>query len=156
MSKLLRVHVFSRFIALLTFLSIAVSFHSPARYISNRPTLDKSSQSQLHRNYYGICNPKFRSTSIQVVEIAEFDDEGDATVVAKDNIDPTKTDQENGLTHGYEGTFKVGDRVKVLKSIKIWSVKQYFKQGFECQGFEGKVVDLVLYGRKKKVRLQMI
>ena len=53
-------------------------------------------------------------------------------------------------THGYEGDFNVGDIVKVTKKIKIWSVKPYTKEGFECQGFVGKVNSLALYGRKFK------
>ena len=62
-----------------------------------------------------------------------------------------RTDEEKGLTHGYEGNFKVGDRVRVIKqNLRIWSVKPYMQDGFLCDGFTGKVHSLVLYGRKKR------
>lgn len=41
--------------------------------------------------------------------------------------------------------------MRVNKDIKIWSVKEYNKEGFECKGYEGVVKELVLYGRKLKV-----
>lgn len=72
-----------------------------------------------------------------MVEIAEFDDD-------EDTDDSTVEAQ----THGYEGTFKVGDKVRVTKSMRIWSVKPYTKEGFDPKGFEGQVIALVLYGRK--------
>lgn len=61
-----------------------------------------------------------------------------------------KTDEEKGLTHGYEGKFKVGDRVRIIKHTKIYSVKQYASDGFDPFGYVGQVVSLVLYGRKFK------
>ena len=54
-------------------------------------------------------------------------------------------------THGYEGDFKVGDVVRVKADIRIWSVKEYSKEGFDCKGYEGTIKELVLYGRKLKV-----
>ena len=54
-------------------------------------------------------------------------------------------------THGYEGDFKVGDVVRVKSDIRIWSVKEHSKEGFDCKGYEGTVKELVLYGRKLKV-----
>ena len=64
----------------------------------------------------------------------------------------SSTDAEAGKTYGYEGDFKVGDIVRVNKDIKIWSVKEYNKEGFSCEGYQGTVKELVLYGRKLKVR----
>ena len=61
-----------------------------------------------------------------------------------------RTDEEKGLTHGYEGSFKVGDEVKVTKSMKIYSVRPYTKEGFDPIGMTGTVIALVLYGRKNK------
>lgn len=61
-----------------------------------------------------------------------------------------RTDEDKGLTHGYEGNFKVGDSVKVITSMKIYSVKSYSKEGFDPIGMTGTVAALVLYGRKKK------
>ena len=75
---------------------------------------------------------------LRMVQITEF---GDA-----DEEQPVQ--QEKPTTYGYEGNFKVGDTVKVTKPIRIWSVKQYMKEGFVCEGFVGKVVGLALYGRK--------
>ena len=62
------------------------------------------------------------------------------------------TDAETGKTYGYEGDFKVGDVVRVKDSIRIWSVKEYAKEGFVCQGYQGTVKELALYGRKQKVK----
>lgn len=78
--------------------------------------------------------------------INEFEDDN------KDDVTTsrTMTDMEAGKTHGYEGDFKVGDIVRVKKSMKIWSVKPYTETGFDPQGFQGKVKELVLYGRKMK------
>eukprot|EP01036_Dinobryon_divergens_P030142 gene30142-39339_t len=73
-----------------------------------------------------------------MVEIAEFGD--------VDEEQPLQASKPK--TYGYEGDFQVGDVVKVTKPIRIWSVKQYMKEGFICEGFVGKVVGLALYGRK--------
>lgn len=78
------------------------------------------------------------TTRLMVAEITEFGEEElpeEATILKP-------------KTHGYEGDFQVGDIVRVTKPIRIWSVKQYSAQGFECQGFVGTVSALVLYGRK--------
>lgn len=88
------------------------------------------------------------------VEIVDFSDESEEEADVEDSIeakdDPDCTDEDLGKTHGYEGDFKVGDIVRVKDDIRIWSVKQYSEEGFSCQGYEGKVVQLVLYGRKLK------
>ena len=75
---------------------------------------------------------------LRMVQIAEF---GDA-----DEEQPVQP--EKPVTYGYEGSFQVGDIVKVTKPIRIWSVKMYMKEGFVCEGFVGKVVGLALYGRR--------
>lgn len=89
-------------------------------------------------SYKGLRTQKY------LAEIPEFSDD---TV---DTIAEAKTDEERGLTHGYEGDFKVGDRVRVTKSMRIWSVKQYMKEGFDPMGFVGTVSSLALYGRRHK------
>lgn len=78
-----------------------------------------------------------------VEEIGDVED-SDSSVAVK------LTDEERGVTHGYEGSFKVGDIVKVIKHMKIYSVKQYSKDGFDPYGFIGRVAGLDLYGRKYK------
>lgn len=89
-------------------------------------------------SYLGIRLRKLRA------EIPEFSDE------TTDEVADTRTDEEKGLTHGYEGDFRVGERVRVTKSMRIWSVKQYMKEGFDPVGFVGTVQSLALYGRKHK------
>ena len=64
--------------------------------------------------------------------------------------DDIRSDEEKGLTHGYEGDFKVGDVVKVKISTTIYSVADYRKEGFDPQGLQGIIHELVLYGRKEK------
>lgn len=101
--------------------------------------------------------PRASSMSLAGGRIEEFTDEevveevGDADTNGgkKDDAD-TRTDEEKGLSHGYEGDYKVGDVVKVKKCPKIWSVKAYSKEGFSPVGLVGKVQSLVLYGRKLK------
>ena len=93
-----------------------------------------AAQKPIHLNY----KYKHIPSNLQMVEIAEF---GDA-----DEEHPVQV--EKPKTYGYEGNFQVGDVVKVTKPIRIWSVKQYMKEGFICEGFVGKVVGLALYGRK--------
>lgn len=85
-------------------------------------------------------------------KIEELSDEGEE-VQTTPVVNTGPTDEELGKSHGYEGDFKVGDVVKVLKagkSGKIWSVKPYTKEGFDPVGLIGKVSALVLYGRKMK------
>jgi hypothetical protein len=77
-------------------------------------------------------------------EVLDFQE--DAPILSDDS----RTDEDKGLTHGYEGNFKVGDKVKVTKDIRIYSVKSYAKDGFNPIGMVGTVVQLVLYGRKLK------
>ena len=60
------------------------------------------------------------------------------------------SDEEQGKTHGYEGTFKVGQTVRIKTATKIWSVKPYTKEGFDPKDLVGTVSQLVLYGRKYK------
>lgn len=92
-----------------------------------------------------------KTLKMGLVDIVDFSDEEDEEIVTtKSNKDDTRTDQEKGLTHGYEGSFKVGDKVRVIVSTKIWSVKEYNKIGFDPQGMCGTVDALVLYGRKLK------
>jgi len=74
--------------------------------------------------------------------IVEFD--GDEETKSEDDVSKKMT------THGYEGDFQVGDVVRVVPSIHIWSVKEHMKDGFNCQGFVGTVGSLQLYGRKFK------
>jgi hypothetical protein len=66
------------------------------------------------------------------------------------NEDDLLTDQEKGLTHGYEGSFKIGDIVRVNIHTKIYSVKKYMKEGFDPHGFTGVVHSFDLYGKKLK------
>jgi uncharacterized protein YodC (DUF2158 family) len=88
-----------------------------------------------------------RSVAVNMGNIAEFGDFAEEGNVEVDN----RTDEEKGVTNGYEGDFKTGDIVRVKNDIRIWSVKQYSKEGFNCKGFEGKVVGMDMYGRKFKV-----
>jgi hypothetical protein len=86
-----------------------------------------------------------------MVNILDLSDDSESNEANKNSMSKsTFTDEDLGKTYGYEGNFKVGDSVRVKKDITIWSVKQYSKEGFNCKGFEGKVVELVLYGRKFK------
>ena len=100
--------------------------------------------------------PRAVSTALAGGKIEEFvDDEvvaddGGGNSGKNENDGDTRTDEEKGLTHGYEGDFKVGDVVKVKTCPKIWSVKAYSKEGFSPVGLVGKVQSLVLYGRKFK------
>jgi len=80
------------------------------------------------------------NTQLSLAEIAVFGDE--------DIPDELSQVAEKPQTHGYEGDFQIGDKVRVKKPIRIWSVKQHAKEGFICEGFVGTVSALVLYGRK--------
>lgn len=95
-------------------------------------------------SYLSISRP-IRSKFMRIaMEIPEYgDDESNST-------DDGKTDEDKGLSHGYEGDFKIGDKVRVTANVKIWSVKQFMKEGFEVSGFTGTVSSLALYGRKHK------
>lgn len=90
---------------------------------------------------YKVINRSLLLKSTNVLDLGDSDD---------NNTKSDKTDEELGKTHGYEGDFKVGDIVRVKESITIWSVKEYSDIGFNCQGYEGVVRGLVLYGRKHK------
>lgn len=81
------------------------------------------------------------SSRLQMTQIAEFGDE---------DFDDTssKTQSTKPKTHGYEGDFLVGDRVKIVPEIRIWSVKQYSKEGFLAKGFTGTITGMDLFGRK--------
>jgi hypothetical protein len=35
------------------------------------------------------------------------------------------------------GDFKTGDKVRVIKDIRLWHIKEYLKEGFISKGFEG-------------------
>ena len=91
------------------------------------------------RNINSNNKNQFKKSDVVCYTIAEFSD-----------IDTPDEDEIPVKTYGYEGSFQVGDVVKVNKSIKIWSVKQYSKEGFDCKGYVGKVNSLALYGRKFK------
>lgn len=82
--------------------------------------------------------------TLKQAEIAEFDEEEPI------DMQQGPTDEELGKTYGYEGKFKVGDRVRVIKSMTIWSVKQYAQKGFDPINYTGTVQSLQLYGRKYK------
>lgn len=97
-----------------------------------------------------ICQPrrtmdKICTMRLSMNAIEELFDENDNA-----NNDDQRTDEEKGLTHGYEGSFKVGDKVRVKKHFKIFSVKAYSKEGFDPYNFCGVVKGLALYGRKYK------
>ena len=94
----------------------------------------------------GISLQLARRKSYSHMVIVDLDDFADSAGAVD-----TRTDEEKGLSHGYEGNFKVGDKVRVVKeNLRIWSVKQYMETGFICTGFCGVVHSLALYGRKKK------
>lgn len=84
------------------------------------------------------------TSRLKMMDIQEFGDD------ETDGASEESTEEQRGLSHGYEGDFKVGDSVRVKESIRIWSVKKYMKEGFDVKGFHGKVHSLALYGRKYK------
>ena len=72
----------------------------------------KSLAGHMHsRNLQSATLQKSRSDCLILngAQITEFDFEDE------DDSDPndTRTDEEKGLSHGYEGDFKIGDVVKV-------------------------------------------
>ena len=71
-----------------------------------------------------------------------------------DSSSPTDSAELTGealqKTHGYEGSFKTGDIVRVNKSVRIWSVKPFTQTGVDVMNYVGTVSALVLYGRKFK------
>lgn len=69
---------------------------------------------------------------------------------SSDEVAEVKSDLELGKTHGYEGDFKIGDKVRIKSDIRLWHVKEYSKEGFLCKGYEGVVIGFDLYGRKVK------
>ena len=81
-------------------------------------------------------------TSLRMAEVFEL--EGEAEVKGEG----VQTDEQLGKSHGYEGSFKVGDIVKVNSELRIWHVKAYSKDGFLATGFHGRVLGFDLYGRK--------
>lgn len=81
-------------------------------------------------------------TSLQMAEVFELEDETEADGASN------QTDEQLGKTHGYEGSFKIGDIVKVNSPIRVWHVKAYSKEGFLATGFQGRVQGFDLYGRK--------
>ena len=86
-----------------------------------------------------------------VIEIAEFggvDEEEDEE--ENENANKEIAIKPKKKTLGYEGSYKPGDVVRVAKSIKIFSVKEYSKDGFDIKDFVGTVSALKLYGRKFK------
>jgi hypothetical protein len=90
---------------LLSMTAIVSSFFAP---LSSTKFKSFAVQNQVFvRNSYILKGS--RSCCLYGAQITEFDfedeDDGDAS--------DTRTDEEKGLTHGYEGDFKVGDVVKV-------------------------------------------
>ena len=94
------------------------------------------------------------ATALHMVDVPEFGDDDDdfddgeeqAATGEKDD----RTDMEKGLTHGYEGNFKVGDNIRVKAHCQIYSVIPLRDEGFDACGLTGKIVSLELYGRKQK------
>lgn len=79
----------------------------------------------VHEKYSGlVANEIFQrpSTYLNGGMLIEFDGEDE------DGGDPndTRTDEEKGLTHGYEGDFKIGDVVKVIKLQFVTRIKIVF------------------------------
>ena len=90
---------------LLSMTVIVSSFFAP---LSSTKLKSFAVQNQVFvRNNYIVKSAQ--SSCLYGAQITEFDyedeDDGDAL--------DTRTDEEKGLTHGYEGDFKVGDVVKV-------------------------------------------
>mmetsp|Transcript_37411 Transcript_37411/g.38094 ORF Transcript_37411/g.38094 Transcript_37411/m.38094 type:complete len:175 (+) Transcript_37411:105-629(+) len=108
------------------------------------PTSRKLVAHRAIKNDHHMSN-LFSSSLKMVVEIDELSDSDNS-----DDKDDNRTDEEKGLTHGYEGNFKIGDKVRVKKDTIFWHVKPYMKDGFNPKGFTGVVSALALYGRKKK------
>ena len=102
---------------------------------------------RFHINGINKCNG-FSSSN----RVFELYDSGVLDMSFEDDADDgdNRTDEEKGLSHGYEGDFKVGDKVKVLSSMIIYQVKEYKKDGFDPKGLIGIVDELVLYGRKNQ------
>jgi hypothetical protein len=98
-----------------------------------------------------ITTPKLQMAS---GDIAEFGDDDDDENEEESNLqaalDNDSTDQEKGITHGYEKNFKVGDTVRVKTQVRIYSVKPFLEKGINPVDMEGEVKELVLYGRKHK------
>ena len=111
----------------------AVNFISGRESESNQVIHRRVSEENHFRLNFNHAIPVLKLTEIAIFG-EESEEESDTPVKPK--------------THGYEGDFQVGDIVKVKKPIRIWSVKQYAKEGFICEGFVGRVSALVLYGRK--------
>jgi len=89
-------------------------------------------------------------TSLLLAKIETLFEEGPDDSSSPAKVAGGPTDEELKKTNGYEGSFKVGDKVKVTAALKIWSVKPYTKEGFDASGLVGTVSALVLYGRKMK------
>jgi len=100
------------------------------------------------------CEPKLLLSGMGrkalLAKVEEILDDGPEPKSTANSSSSGPTDEDLGKTNGYEGKFKVGNVVRVVKPIKIWSVKPYTKEGFDANGIVGKVSSLVLYGRKLK------
>jgi hypothetical protein len=94
------------------------------------------------------------ATALSMIEVPEFgdddDDFDDADEKAVSGKEDDRTDMEKGLTHGYEGNFKVGDAVRVKAHCQIYSVIPLRDDGFDACGLTGKIVSLEMYGKKHK------
>ena len=80
-----------------------------------------------------------------IADLSESED-SDAAVGSAEKL----TDEALQKTHGYEGSFKVGDVVRVNKSVRIWSVKPFTQTGVDVKDYVGTVSAMALYGRKLK------
>jgi hypothetical protein len=119
---------------------LSFSINHP-RSTHNQHDRSELSLQQLH--HYSPSSSRSITKLFMTVEEL-FDEESDG------NSEDKRTDEEKGLTHGYEGTFKVGQTVRVMKHMKIYSVKAYADKGFDPYHFTGKIIALSLYGRKHK------
>ena len=132
---------------LVVFLFLAISILNVDAWTSIiQQKLNRYELSSSSRNLMNIYSRKIghsnKYTSLRMAEVFELEDETEAEGAG------IQTDEQLGKTHGYEGSFKVGDIVKVNSEIRIWHVKAYSKEGFLAAGFHGRVLGFDLYGRK--------
>lgn len=128
-----------------------ISSRSSLVYTNHHSSYISLSASKLHHlisvdnhQYLHSVHTRRSRTKLRMAVEELFDEETDGSTEDK------RTDEEKGLTHGYEGSFKVGQTVRVIKHMKIYSVRAYADEGFDPYSFTGKVIALSLYGRKYK------
>ena len=132
---------------------ISCLFSNISCFLQLKTTKFSIKQNILQSNYNKLINNilfpyKISSETIiplKMTEVEEFQFEDSEEI----NADK-RTDEEKLLTHGYEGNYKLGDVVRVIKPIVIHSVKPYQLKGFNSLNFIGKVQSFALYGRKYK------